>query len=182
MDAFRRLICAFMLACLANGVAAQSPGEPQPSRPSVVLVDINRLYVESLLGQRLEAEYLEAEEALAGENRQIEEQLTAEERSLTERRPTMDAEDFRAEAEAFDVRVQEIRAAQDAKETVVVQSRAENFRMFRQTVAPILGEIMQARGASIVLEQGTAILWADGADITLEAIERVNATLGDGAN
>jgi Skp family chaperone for outer membrane proteins len=118
--------------------------------------------------------------ALEAENQQIEDQLTAEERSLTERRPTMEVEDFRVEAEAFDARVQAIRAEQDAKERALQQAVTEGRSKFLEAARPILAQIMIESGAAVVLDLRSVFLGVGAVDITDAAIKAVDAALGDG--
>lgn len=171
-------------ACLSLALALALPayGQERVSVTSpIVTIDAERLYIASAFGQRVEAEIAAEVNALANENRSIEEALTAEEQSLTDRRPTMDPERFRAEAAAFDARVQEIRTAQDAKELVLRQASGEGQRQFYAVATPILGEIMRERGATVILERRSVFGSLDAIDVTDAAIARVDAQLGDGA-
>lgn len=148
---------------------------------SVLVIDLERFFAQTLYGQRLSADLAAATEALAAENRKIEADLRAEELSLTERRPTMDPAVFRTEADAFDAKVQDIRAAQDAKERSLTTDANSQRAAFMGTVNPILGQLMQERGASVILDRRTVFLWSSVLDITDAAIERVDEALGDGA-
>lgn len=152
-----------------------------PDLQSVVLtVDTDRLFAESLFGRRKALELTRATEELAIENRRIEAELLAEEESLTGRRPSMQVEDFRAAADAFDARVEAFRIAQDAKEIVLQDSLTDGRDAFLQSAAPILGELMQAAGASVVLDRRTVFLAMGDVDITDEAIAAIDAVIGDG--
>ena len=91
------------------------PLSAQQSGPSVLIIDSERVFFETAYGRRLTEELAAQAAALQAENDEIVAELTQEERSLTLRRPTMSLEEFRAEAEAFDTKVQEVRRARDAK-------------------------------------------------------------------
>ena len=154
----------------------------QVVRSPILTIDPERLFARSEYGQRVAAELREATEALATENRRIEAALTEEEQSLTERRPEMEVEAFRAEAEAFDEKVQQIRREQDAKERelqLVVQRGQEEFR---EVARPILGEMMIERGAAVILDQRSVFLGIGVIDITDEAVERIDAEIGAGTS
>lgn len=151
----------------------------QPSVP-VLIVDSDRLFVETLYGQRLAAELAEQAAALQAENDRIVESLTLEERSLTIRRPDMTPEDFRAEAEAFDRKVQDVRRVRDAKNVELQVATAEARARFEQRVQGIVAGLMLERGAFLVLEQRNVVLSVRAANITDDAIVRIDAELGNG--
>lgn len=150
-------------------------------RSPVLTIDPERLYAESLFGQRVAAEIRADAEALDRENQRIEQALTEEERGLTLRRPTMPVEEFRAAAEDFDSRVQAIREAQDAKERSLQQAVNEGQAAFLEAATPILAEIMIDAGAAVILDRRSVFLGVGAVDITDRAIEAVNARIGDGA-
>lgn len=168
------------MACLAIWLCSPALSqEDQPPQSPILTIDSERVFGSSDIGQKI-AQGLEAElDELATENRAIEAELTTEERALTDKRAGMDAAEFRKLADAFDEKVQRIRAEQDAKERAL-QSRRESERQgFIDVIAPILSNIGRERGAIVILERRTVILSADSADVTDEVIERVNDALAD---
>lgn len=166
------------VVALAQGTDGLSMGQV---RSPVLTIDPERLYAESLFGQRVAAEVRADAEALDRENQRIEAALTDEERSLTQRRPTMPIEEFRAAADDFDARVQAIREAQDAKERSLQQMLSEGQAAFLEAASPILGEIMLEAGAAVILDGRSVFLAVGAVDITDRAIAEVNARIGDGA-
>lgn len=178
-----RAIIAAVLVAAAPATAQEPSAEALPLgqvQSAVLTVDTERLFAESLFGQRVAAELRTATEALATENREIEAALTAEERSLTERRPTMTVEAFRAAADDFDARVQDIRAAQDAKERALQDSLSAGREDFLNAAAPVLAEMMRAAGAAVILDRRSVFLALGAVDITDEAIAAIDAAIGDG--
>ncbi len=148
----------------------------------VLTIDSERLFNQSLFGQRVLADVQAQTEALATENRRIEAQLTDEEKSLTARRPGMTPEAFRAEANDFDTRVQGIRQAQDAKERALQQAVSDGRDAFATAARPVLGQLMIDRQAVVVLERRGVILSVGAVDITDAAIAAIDAAVGDGAD
>ena len=172
------LFCGGMVA--AQQVPPLSEAPIATAQSAVLTVDTERLFSESLFGRRKAAELNAATEELGQENRRIESDLLAEEQSLTQRRPSMSLEDFRAAADAFDARVQAFRTAQDAKELALQQNLTEGRDAFLQAAAPVLGDMMRAAGASVVLDRRTVFLALGNVDITDEAIAAIDAKIGDG--
>ncbi|WP_341861549.1 OmpH family outer membrane protein [Gymnodinialimonas sp. 57CJ19] len=176
-----------MLRAAALGLAALAVSAPvgsaqtlAPPAASILVLNQDRLLTQTEFGQRIQQELDAASRALAAENRQIESQLTEEELDLTERRPLMSPEDFRVLADEFDSRVVAIRAAQDAKSRdIQTQSEAAQQRFFEETF-PVLLEIVQARGAAVLLDSRTVLLSAGSVDVTDAAIVAIDEALGDG--
>ena len=156
------------------------PASAQQTSPPVLIIDSERLFVETLYGQRLASELAERAAELQAENDRIVESLTLEERSLTIRRPDMDPAEFRAEAEAFDSKVQDVRRVRDAKNVDLQIATADARTQFEQRVQGIVANIMLERGAALVLEQRNVVLSVRAANITDDAIVRIDAELGDG--
>lgn len=170
-------------ACLAlpAGTGAAQEGLPLGQVQSPILtIDADRLIEGSLYGQRIAEDLGRRTEALAAENERLAQELQAEERSLTERRPLMEVEAFRAEAEAFDQRVQRIRAEQDAKQAALEDAVEQGRQVFLNAVSPVLARLMVESGAAVILERREVFLSAGLIDVTDEAIAAVDEALGDG--
>ncbi|SMC43858.1 OmpH family outer membrane protein [Primorskyibacter flagellatus] len=148
----------------------------------ILTVEADRLFNESLYGQRL-ADKVEAEGLeLSSQNRQIEAELTAEEKRLTERRSKLTPAEFRALADAFDEKVQRIREEQDAKGRAFAGRTDEVRRVFLAAAQPVLGELMREAGAAVLVERRSVFLSADAIDITDEAITQIDQLLGNGTD
>jgi Skp family chaperone for outer membrane proteins len=140
------------------------------------------LYTQSDFGQRIAREIEEESAALAAENRRIEAELTAEERELTDLRDTLEPEDFRSRAEAFDEKVQRLRREQDEKARVLGQRNEEARRALLNAVQPVLLQLMAESNAVAVLDRRAVLLSVEAVDITEQAIQRVNTEFGEGAD
>jgi Skp family chaperone for outer membrane proteins len=180
----RQLILAGVLACApaVSCLAQQTPPESGPQfQMPLRMLDEERLFRETQLGQRVLAGIRAAEAELEAENQRLFEQLAAEEQALADLRPTLSPDDFRARADAFDQRVESIRAERaQANQALLQQSEAEAQRFF-SAATPVLVQLMAEQGVVAVLRPGAVILEADGFDLTDLAIARLDATLGDGS-
>jgi len=169
---------AVLLGLLAAGpsVAQQAGLADSP----VVTLDQDRLFAESQFGRNVLARNEAEEQALAAENRKLEAAMEEEERSLTDLRARMAAPEFRKLADEFDVRVEEVRSAQEARFRGLARQREEGRRKFFETALPILGRLMGEMGAVAILQREAIVLSFDRIDITDAAIARLDAELGDG--
>jgi Skp family chaperone for outer membrane proteins len=166
-----------VLALLSSPVVAQVPtlsGSP------VVTLDQDRLFAESKFGRSVLARNESEEAALAAENRKLEAALEAEERSLTDLRTRMEPPEFRKLADEFDLRVEDVRRAQDARFRALARQREEDRKKFIETALPVLGRLMGEMGAVVILDRGAIVLSFDRIDITDDAIARLDVELGDG--
>lgn len=171
-------IARFLILALAlTGAGAVAS---QDVRSPVLTVDSDRLYRDSAFGKRVAREIETRGRAMAEENRALEAELETEERSLTAQRAELTPEEFRTLADAFDARVQTIRREREAQNRVLSELLEENRVRFLNAAAPVLEDIMREAGAGIVLERRGVFISANAIDITLVAIERIDASLGDG--
>ncbi len=172
-----------LVAVALTPVAAQEPAQvdPVPSlQSSFATLDRERLFSGSLMGQAAEQRFEAASAALIAENRRLEASLEEEERQLTVRRATMPADQFRALAQEFDTRVEELRAAQDSKSRSLTRRREEDQQAFFKASIPVLAGLMEELGAVAIIDRSAVILSFDRVDITTQAIARLDAVLGDG--
>ncbi len=170
----RRATALFLALLLTAGMLWGQSVQP------VLTIDRERLFAETQLGARVSRGIEARIAALQAENDQIENELVQEELDLTERRPSLAPEDFRALADAFDDKVQSIRREQDAKARELTQARDAARQSFFVEVADVLGQIMEERGATVLLDTNTVFVSANRIDITDVAIESINRVLGEG--
>lgn len=187
MAARHRLAAALVTALAAVPAAAQQQGDAPPQTtfevPSPVLtIDQDRLFQDSAWGRRVQQEIEAASAELAAENRRIESELVAEENDLTERRPSLPADQFKAAAAAFDEKVQRLRSEQDAKTRELTQRREQERQAFYKAVIDVLSEVVRDRGAVAILDRRAIFLASQAIDITDESIARIDAAIGDGSD
>lgn len=177
----RRQFAGLLLAGLLTASLAAMPlAAQQTPATGVYTLDQERLFNQSAFGARVLKEIERRSGELAAENHRIEEQLKAEEQSLTERRPNLPPADFRVLADQFDTRVENIRAEQ-AQKSVDLNAWADDERKrFFTAVYPVLLTMADELGAAVVLDQRSVIITSAAADLTDEALKRVDAELGDG--
>lgn len=185
----RGLAAAALSLALASPVTAQPAGtvpqsdppmEASPPPAAILTVDQEALWRGSAWGRRAQAD-LEAEgEVIAAENDRIAAELEAEDAALTDLRKTLRPDEFRARADAFDDRVQQVRRDRDAAAAALRARVGEERKAFLDAALPVFSGIMAERGAVVVLDRATVFLSADAIDITAALIARVDAQVGAG--
>lgn len=183
----RRLTSVAVFAALMLGAAPsmapiQAQTQTQTDAPvtGILVLNQERLLTDSLYGQRIQSEVEEVSSRLAAENRAIEAELTADELELTELRPTLDADAFRALADEFDERVEGIRAAQEAKARDLATQAERARQQFYDRATPILLEIVRDRGAAVLMDSRSVLLSAERVDITEDAVAALDDRLAEG--
>lgn len=176
---FLAIVCiCTVTGAVAGPVLAQSVGVIQSE---ILVVDPERLFDETLLGQRMTAEYQAKREGLAADNRKLEASLESEEQMLTDLRSEISPDEFRQMADAFDAKVQEIRKESERRVRDLERSRDSAPLIFMRQVEPVLIDIMREAGGVVVIDARTVLLRAEVIDISDVAITRINAVIGDGS-
>lgn len=161
----------------AGPAAAQSVGVVQSD---ILVLDPERLFERTQLGQAISARLQQEREALIARNRQLEADLEAEELALTEKRAETSPEEFRALADAFDEKVQQIRQDSERRMREHERNRERAPLDFMRQVEPVLVELMLEAGASVVMDRRSVLLRNDVVDITDAAVQRIDTLLGNG--
>lgn len=170
-----------VLLAFAAAIGSAQEGASNPAKPAILVVDRERLFTSSAFGRASIAREEEAALALEAENNRIQNELVAEEQDLTILRKTLSAEDFAKRAEAFDEKVERIRAEQDAKARGLTKAREEDGKAFFVAVAPVLERLFNESGAVALLDKSVVILSLNLIDVTDEAIAQVDKVLGPAA-
>lgn len=184
------LVCLLFALSGANGTGAQQVSDTEPAlgqeeqiiASPILTIDSERLFLESAFGRRVAQQAENQLSELSAENRQIEADLEAEERALTEQRPTLSPEQFRALADAFDAKVQQTRADQAAKARAINEQLDVERGQFLNAAAPVLEKLMRQAGAAVILERRSIFVSASAVEITSEAIDALDASLGTGTD
>jgi len=146
----------------------------------ILVIDPDRLFNESLLGQRLNTDYQAQRDEMIARNRSLETELESEEQALTQLRDQTSPEEFRDLADAFDLKVQRIRRESDRAVRDLEQNRERAPVLFMRTVEPVLAQIMADAGGVVLLDVRSVLLRTQVVDITDLAISRINDQVGTG--
>ncbi|MEM6311434.1 MAG: OmpH family outer membrane protein [Pseudomonadota bacterium] len=177
-----RAILAAALFCLGSTPTAAISQDVGVLQSEILVVDPERLFEASDLGRKMLSDHQAEREALAAANQALAVELEAEEKRLTDIRAETSPEEFRSLADAFDVRVQQIRADSERRVRDLERKRERLPVEFLNQVDQIILDIMRASGGVVLLDQRSVILRAEAVDITDRAIARINEEFGGGAD
>lgn len=157
---------------------------PAPDRVSdgapILTLDQDALYLSSAWGGRAQAQ-LDAEGTkITAENERLTELLSTEEARLTQQRAELAAAEFRRLAEDFDTRATTIRRERaQAVQRLNEWADADRAAFFRAAL-PVMGQLMQDRGAVAVLDRRTVFVSLDAIDVTGQLVTLLDQRIGDG--
>ena len=152
MRVWRAAVAGLALCLALPSLAQEAPGARWP----VLVLRQDDLFEKSAFGLASTRRIDAANAALLAENRKIEAALEAEERDLTTRRASLPPSEFHTLSEAFNAKVEGIRAAQETKSRTIARTRDEDRQRFLKAAVPVLAAIMQEEGAQVILDEKAA--------------------------
>lgn len=100
----RHIVRQIFVVAVACFLCASPTFAQSTSNTQVLVVDLDRVFTETIYGQRLQADFREAERALGNDFNRIAGELIAEEKQLRDLRAETPPDEFREMAEAFDTK------------------------------------------------------------------------------
>ena len=143
-----RAIVLLAFATLASVLPAQ-----EAAQNPVVTVDLERLVSETQIGQYLSFQMSEEAQRLQAELDAIEAELSAEEDDLIKKRETLDLDEFRVLAKAFDEKAVRLRQEQQAKIQAITEESSRRRQDLLRSFVPVLSQVMRDRGATVLLDR-----------------------------
>jgi len=181
--------CVLSLLVLAGAFGARVVAQTAPASVTerlnapaggIYTLNQDRLFSGSMFGRRVMKELAERQQALARENKKLEEQLKAEEKDLTVRRDSLDPKTFRKLADDFDKRVEKIRKDQARKVNALNSWVDGERKRFFKEASRLVPQFALEHGISVILDERTVVFAVRAADITPALIKRLDASLGNG--
>ena len=166
-------LAIFLLSLVAQPLLATEKSD-------LFTVDMKKIFRSSNFGKNIIAANNIARKKLQSENEELEKKLLLEEKELSELRKSLSVEEFRPKALEFDKRVTIIREEQGNKEEFLNKKARKEESDFFKRIYPLLYKILIERGGLILVDQRNIILWDNSVDITDDAIQEINKSLGSG--
>ncbi|MDS9468132.1 OmpH family outer membrane protein [Paracoccus sp. MBLB3053] len=156
--------------------------DPGPDHPPLMIMTIDQdaVFLKSRWGMRVQTELDRRGDEIAAENERLANDFSAEEDELTKLRGTLAPDEFRKRAEEFDKRVVEVRRQRDSVARQLQDEIEEERASFFRAALPILAQLMQERGAVIVLDQRSIFVSAQSVDVTDDLVARMDRLIGEG--
>ena len=156
-------------AVQAQGLSYSVAGESQ-----LLVLDIRRALNESNAGQLILEKYKAAIIALNNEFNILQTQLIAEEQELRDLRSSMEVSEFVKLAESFDQKSTQAREEYRLRKQAIDDELNENTDRLARILSQYAGEVMEEKGATVVLMKNQVIVSSNAIDITSGVMERAN--------
>jgi len=168
---------AFVLLALlvvAPALAQQAAAPENPAGQAVLIVDQDKALNESAPGRALRALLQERRTIQLQATAERDKAMEAEEIEIARIRDGLSREEFEKRLQEFD---QKVRQARRENQEAIQTMQAENDgarRKLVQALHLILRDILQERGATVLLNAQTVVMARGDVDVTSEVIERLS--------
>jgi Skp family chaperone for outer membrane proteins len=181
LNTFGAVAVAATAIAMSTEASAQRRGDNNRST-SVVLFNYQRVLTESNAGRAMTASL----QAIAQQIQQEAQALAPELQSLQQEQQrieqltrNMSAEQRQgnSQVQAFAQRYQQFQGRRAQLEGDFECSRAIAIRTFDEQISPVVRQVMEGRGAGVVLDTNATQMHAPQFDVTNEVLERVNQSV-----
>lgn len=158
------------VACLASPALSQNQ---QPlSSQDILVVDRERVLRDSAPGRALAAAVQEQRLALQSASAEVEKAMEAEETAIDKIRDSLTPQQFEERLRDFDQRVRQVRRDSQQASQALHARINDARREMGQALNLVLRDILEERGALVLLNAQTVIMARGEIDITAEAIDK----------
>ena len=172
------LIRAMALVLLCWLVATPDVARAQEPRPAIIIfLDFERLFIDSAVAKDIQRQLREQIDKVSAEASAANEDLSRRIRDLDQQRTIMTPEAL--QDRATELQAERRRSQQDfARRTQSIEAGAIKARRdVEAALRPIFAEILQKKGADLLLDQNSILVGNVGLDVTEEAIALLNQRL-----
>ncbi|GEQ96832.1 hypothetical protein JCM17844_04690 [Iodidimonas gelatinilytica] len=168
----RNLFLTIGLLFLVGSAHAQSVPNSK-----IIVVDFDRVSRESLVGKDIAAQTQSFRVDLEGRARAVQQELSTEEEELAKQRSIISQDAFNERVRAFQQKAQQRQAELQQIDRQSGQAMQQANLEVQRSLRPIVREIMEAKGANMVLDKALVSHHASGLDVTTEVIEKLDETM-----
>ncbi|MBW7836155.1 MAG: OmpH family outer membrane protein [Sphingomonadales bacterium] len=180
----KRLIKSLLAASLmvtaymASSVGFSTTAQAQAMKPAVIIViDSRRLFSESLVSKDIRSQLTQVSQTFGAEENATKEKLLKEKEDLDKQRALLPQAAYEQKYNELKNRADQLnrKVDLDQKKLNVTQVRAN--QALQRVLNPIIAQVADKKGATIVLEKAQIIHQAPGLDVTTEVIELLDKQL-----
>ncbi len=144
---------------------------------SIAVLDLNKVLVESKAAKKAAEEIDEIAKEIEDNLKISDEELIIEQNKLIEAQTIMAPEAFEAKRKEYEEKVQNYSITRQNKLISVDRLIESSRNNILDNLKPILEEISEKKGITVLLEKSTVLLNAETMDITDEVIKALNKEL-----
>jgi|CXWL01.1.fsa_nt_gi Skp family chaperone for outer membrane proteins len=167
----------------APEASAQRNRNNNAQAASVIVIDYQRIVESTDVGRHMTTQLTQIGQQMQAELGPDAQSIQTEQQSLAQAAQGMTPEQVRRNAslnsrvEAFEQRVEQFRARQQSLARDMEYTRQMTLNDFNTQITPIVREVMEARGAGIVMEAQGVNLMQPNVNATDDVVQRLNQRL-----
>lgn len=144
---------------------------------SVGVLDLNKVLVESKAAKKAAEEIDEIAKNIELQIKETDQKMIDEQNKLIEAQSIMAPEAFEEKRKDYENSVNEYNVERQQRLLSIDELINDSRAIILESLKPILEEISNEKGITVLLEKGNILLNADNMDITDEVIKRLNKEL-----
>ena len=167
------------VACLTSLSLSFSPAAQAQMTPVLAVVDMDLVVRESNAVRTLEAQLLELQTRWEGELTEVNQQLAATLRAAQDKLNAgeIDQAEFRQVQVRTQRDLQALRKEANARQRKLIQTRRLAETELRRILEEIVIDLASETGANMVLNFSAVVISAEGFDLSVEALRRLNSDI-----
>ena len=144
---------------------------------SIAVLDLNRVLLDAKAAKNAAEEIDKIAREIESELVDSDEDMIKEQNKLIEAQSIMSPEAFETKRKEYEEKVQNYNIERQTKLRSIDKLVENSRNVILDKLKPILEEISETRGITVILEKGTVLLNAETMDITDETIKALNKEL-----
>ena len=144
---------------------------------SIGVIDINRILSDAVAAKTAAEQIEEIAIEIENEIKLSDEEIIKEQSLLIESQSIMAPEAFEAKRNEYEIKVQKYNSERQAKLMRIDELIAVSRNDILNAMKPILEEISNEKGITIILEKASIMLNAEKMDLTNEVLKKLNKSL-----
>lgn len=177
MNSIYKLAAVAVLAVVitvASDAQAQNASANPETIATVMVVDYNGIMREASAMVDAKKQIRDRQVAYQQDIETRQQGLREEEKQLAQQRTLLAADVFQEKQRAFQQKVAEFQKFAQARSRVLDQALAEVQGGFAKALNDVIAKVAEERGATLVLQQGQVVLFANAMNATKDVFDRVN--------
>ncbi|MFV1849870.1 MAG: OmpH family outer membrane protein [Thalassospira sp.] len=177
MNSIYKLAAVAVLALgftVASDAQAQNASANPETIATVMVVDYNGIMREASAMVDAKKQIRDRQVAYQQDIETRQQGLREEEKQLAQQRTLLAADVFQEKQRAFQQKVAEFQKFAQARSRVLDQALAEVQGGFAKALNDVIAKVAEERGATLVLQQGQVVLFANAMNATKDVFDRVN--------
>ena len=177
MNSIYKLAAVAVLAlgfAFASDAQAQNATANPETVATVMVVDYNGIMREASAMVDAKKQIRDRQVSYQQDIETRQQALREEEKQLAQQRTLLAADVFQEKQRAFQQKVAEFQKFAQARSRVLDQALAEVQGGFAKALNDVIAKVAEERGATLVLQQGQVVLFANAMNATKDVFDRIN--------